>query len=88
MWGVQGTLQAPHLSAATGLRLTSPASCRKVLERVASRVGQRATPGYGSVLVVECKEEGVRYGLVDALLLSVNYADLKESFCLCNKCCL
>lgn len=89
MWGVQGTLQAPHLSAATGLRLASPTSCRKVLERVASRVGQRAVPGYGSVLVVECKEEGDRYGLVEALLLSVNYADLKQILCLnYNRCCV
>lgn len=61
MWGVQGTLQAPHLSAATGLRLASPAARRSLVERVqtSTRVGRVfASPG---VLVVECKDEGVRY---------------------------
>lgn len=58
MWGVQGTLQAPHLSAATGLRLSSPVSRR--VERVHTRVG-RVVPGHGHFLVVECKDEGIRY---------------------------
>lgn len=57
MWGVQGTLQAPHLSAATGLRLASPASSRRVAAPVATR---RVSPANGHVLVVECKDEGVR----------------------------
>lgn len=56
MWSVQGTLQAPHLSAATGLRLAGPAS-----RRVRTRVGRVfAAPGNGQVLVVECKDEGIR----------------------------
>ncbi|KAG0595170.1 hypothetical protein M758_UG145500 [Ceratodon purpureus] len=61
MWGVQGTLQAPHLSAATGLRLASAGSRRGLTERVQTRVGRVfATPGNRQVLVVECKDEGIR----------------------------
>jgi len=74
MWGVQGTLQAPHLSAATGLRLASPASSRRVLERVATRVGQKVASANGPVLVVECKDEGVRYSPLENLYFSANYA--------------
>ncbi|KAG0575011.1 hypothetical protein KC19_VG310800 [Ceratodon purpureus] len=61
MWGVQGTLQAPHLSAATGLRLATAVSRRGLVERVQTRVGRVvATPGNGQILVVVAKDEGVR----------------------------